>query len=81
LAVLALGLLLAAFQAGAATAPGNYIPTRPVVVTTGDTLWSIATQATLEGGDVQAMVVELQRINGLKDSRLQVGDVLEVPRQ
>jgi Tfp pilus assembly protein FimV len=80
-AIMLCGLLAGAFRMGAATAGERYIPTEAVVVTSGDTLWSIAAQAVGPGEDVQAMVVRLQRLNGLTSSRLQVGDVLEVPRE
>ncbi|MDR2374538.1 MAG: LysM peptidoglycan-binding domain-containing protein [Bifidobacteriaceae bacterium] len=75
------GLAVAAFRAGAATAEGRYIPTEAVVVKSGDTLWSIAEAVAGPGEDVQGVVVQLQRLNQLPDSRLQVGDVLEVPRE
>jgi hypothetical protein len=65
---------------GAATTPDHYIPTEPVVVRGGDTLWSIAESVVAPGQNVQEMVVRLQLINGLKDSSLRIGDVLEVPR-
>jgi LysM repeat protein len=81
LAALVAVLLVGAFRVGAATADERYVPTQPVVVTSGDTLWSIAAEATGPGEDVQAMVVRLQQLNQLRGSQLRVGDVLEVPRR
>jgi LysM repeat protein len=81
LAVLVLGLAACAFRIGAATAAETYVPTHRVVVRSGDTLWSIAGAAAAPGQDVQSVVVELQRINGLVGSQIQAGDVLEVPRE
>lgn len=78
---LALALAAGAFRAGAATADERYVPTRQVVVQSGDTLWSIASALADGGQDVQGVVTRLQRINGLRGSTLQVGDVLEVPRE
>jgi LysM repeat protein len=80
-ALIALALAVFVFKAGAATAGEVYVPTRPLVVTSGDTLWSIAEELSIPGRDVQDVVIELQRINGLTGSRIQAGDVLEVPRK
>ncbi|MDR1512505.1 MAG: LysM peptidoglycan-binding domain-containing protein [Propionibacteriaceae bacterium] len=77
---MALGLVVGAFQAGASTAEERFVPTQLVVVRSGDTLWSIAAEAAGPDQDVQAMVLQLQRINALSGPDLQVGEVLEVPR-
>ncbi|MDR2379493.1 MAG: LysM peptidoglycan-binding domain-containing protein [Bifidobacteriaceae bacterium] len=78
-ALVAFALLGGAFRMGAATAGERYVPTRPVVVTAGDSLWSIAADSAGPGQDIQALVVRLARINHLSGSHLEVGDVLEVP--
>lgn len=80
-AVLSLGLMVIGFRIGAASAEERLIPTETVVVTSGDTLWSIA-EARLGGaGDVRDLVHEIRQINGLDTSELAPGDVLEVPRR
>jgi Tfp pilus assembly protein FimV len=45
----------------------------------GDTLWSIASDATDPGGDVRSLVSEIRDLNGLSTSAITVGDVLLVP--
>lgn len=51
---------------------------RSVVVRSGDTLWSIASD--LGGdGDVRAVIDEIQRLNGLDDGHLQPGQELRLP--
>lgn len=47
----------------------------------GDTLWSMAQEATPQGGDVGETVSRIRRINHLDSSRLQVGQVVRVPRR
>jgi predicted metal-binding membrane protein len=50
-----------------------------VVVESGDTLWDIAARV-MPGRDGDVAVAELRRLNGLRDSVLQPGEVLSVPR-
>jgi nucleoid-associated protein YgaU len=51
---------------------------RSVVVRSGDTLWSIASD--LGGnGDVRAVIDEIQRLNGLDGGHLQPGQELRLP--
>src|SRR4051812_40060941 len=49
-----------------------------VVVQPGDTLWSIASSLD-SGGDVRAVVDEIQELNGLRTSALRPGQILLVP--
>jgi LysM repeat protein len=82
--IVAVGLVAAGFQLGAATVGERLVPTQSVVVTSGDTLWSIARdQLGQAGGDdkVRDLVLEIDQINGLASSELVVGQVLEVPRR
>ena len=58
-------------------------PERPAprvhyVVQPGDTLWSIATDAA-GTDDVREVVDRIQELNGLQDSVLMPGQVLELP--
>lgn len=46
----------------------------------GDTLWSMAQEATPRGGSVSETVSRIRRINHLDSSDLQVGQVVRVPR-
>jgi nucleoid-associated protein YgaU len=49
-----------------------------VVVQPGDTLWSIA--ASLDGGgDVRALIDEIQELNGLRDAGIRPGQTLLLP--
>ena len=48
------------------------------VVQPGDTLWSIA-RSVAGDADVRGVVDEIQRLNGLEDSALVPGQVLELP--
>ncbi len=49
-----------------------------VVVRPGDTLWSIASAAE-EGGDVRALIHEIQALNGLRNADLVPGQTLLLP--
>jgi nucleoid-associated protein YgaU len=49
-----------------------------VVVQSGDTLWSIATEAA-GTDDVREVVDHIQELNGLEDAVLIPGQVLELP--
>jgi LysM domain-containing protein len=55
-------------------------PPRTLVVRQGDTLWGIASR-TMDRRDGQEAVAELRRLNGLRDSVVQPGDVLILPPQ
>ena len=82
-AVLA-GLLLTAFslgRAGSSQAAPTASPATPVTSTTvhrGETLWAVA-QRIAPGADPRRVVGELQRLNHLSSSSLQVGQQLVVP--
>ena len=54
-------------------------PTGIHLVTSGDTLWSIAAQHTEPGGDVRTVVFDIKRMNHIEDSIIQAGDQLVVP--
>lgn len=48
-------------------------------VAPGESLWSIAADLTPEGGDVNAMVITIQRLNAIGGSGLQAGVQLLIP--
>jgi LysM domain-containing protein len=54
-------------------------PPPTVVVEPGDTLWDLAARV-MPGRDGDAAVAELRRLNGLRDSVLQPGQTLILPR-
>jgi len=62
----------------AAGQPAGPAPT--IVVQSGDTLWDIAARV-MPRRDNRDAVAELRRLNGLRDSELQPGDVLVLPRE
>jgi nucleoid-associated protein YgaU len=49
-----------------------------VVVQPGDTLWDIAA-ARYPGDDVRVRIEEIERLNGLHSSLIDVGEVLQLP--
>jgi Tfp pilus assembly protein FimV len=54
-------------------------PPPTVVVESGDTLWDVAARV-MPGRDGDQAVAELRRLNGLRDSVLQPGQTLILPR-
>ncbi len=50
-----------------------------VTVTSGDTLWGIASRAAGEGQDVREVVYHICEANGLKSKNVYPGQVLKVP--
>jgi len=49
------------------------------VVTSGDTLWSIAASTVDDGEDIRQVVSELKELNGLQGSRIVPGQALLIP--
>lgn len=49
------------------------------VVTSGDTLWSIAESTVDDGEDIRQVVSELKALNGLQGSRIVPGQALIIP--
>jgi LysM repeat protein len=49
-----------------------------MVVGTGDTLWTVATEVDPQG-DPRATIAELRRLNGLTGSTIEVGQELVLP--
>jgi LysM repeat protein len=49
-----------------------------IVVQTGDTLWSIASQR-YPSDDTRGKVLEIERANGLSDPLIEVGETLRLP--
>ena len=64
---------------GAVDADTGPVETAEVRVTSGQTLWGIAEGLTEPGEDVRVTVRDLMELNGLTDSALRVGQVIEVP--
>ncbi|MFT4009744.1 MAG: LysM peptidoglycan-binding domain-containing protein [Nocardioidaceae bacterium] len=57
---------------------GTPVPTRTVVVGSGDTLWGIASEIA-EPGHTRAMMQQIEDLNALSSSTLQPGQELAVP--
>jgi predicted Zn-dependent protease len=51
-----------------------------VTVLSGDTLWSIASRYTADGGSVEDTIDRISAANGLSDSAVVPGEQLKVPR-
>lgn len=64
---------------GAVDADTGPMETVEVRVTSGQTLWGIAEDFSAPGADVRVVVRDLMELNGLTDSALRVGQVIEVP--
>ena len=80
--VIAVGLALAAgsaAQRAAADTPGEAVQVTAHTVTTGETLWRVASSITEPGEDVRVAVDLLMDLNGLASSSLQVGQQLLIP--
>ena len=62
---------------------GNrHINTENIVVNNNDTLWNIAScicESSSEQLNIQNVVIQIKNINGLKDSNIFYGQVLEIP--
>lgn len=66
----------------AATMAFSYVPSaereyKTVVVSAGDSLWSIASEHT--SGDIRRKVSDIKNFNNLKSNTLSVGDHILVP--
>ena len=82
LVVLALLLVVGWALRPAGAAAGGAAPAIPVdvvTVTTGQTLWQIASSVAAPGQDVRDVVDRLIQLNGLRDSGVQAGQQLLVP--
>lgn len=68
---------------GAVVASAEQLPTEVVSVTvsSGDTLWSIASEIATPGADVRDVMAEIAALNGLHGTELQAGQQLEVPAE
>lgn len=55
------------------------IPVVPVIVSSADSLWSIARAYPIEGHSTARTVAAIRSINGKSDSALSVGEILLVP--
>lgn len=78
-AVVVVLLLANAFAADGSVATGAAGGGVEHLVVTGDTLWDIAAAYTAPGEDVRHTVSDIRRANGLEDSLIYPGQVLEVP--
>jgi Tfp pilus assembly protein FimV len=78
LVAFAIGVFATAAGSVATQHPGTAEPTKIVQVGSGDTLWDIASQLA-DNGDVRSMMTEIEQLNALDSSDLQVGQRLVVP--
>lgn len=65
-------------NAQAAGEPAEGVAAVQVTVSAGDTLWSVASDATT-GGNVRQTMAQIAELNDLDTAELQPGDVLHVP--
>lgn len=80
LVAFAVGVFVTAAGSVATQEPGTPEPTRIVQVSSGDTLWGIASDLA-DDGDVRAMMERIERLNALDSSVLQAGQRLVVPAE
>ena len=81
LALFALGLMAAGIS-GASDDEGEQVPTRTVVVGTGETLWDIAdsaAEATAADDSIREMQERIEKLNALESPMLLAGQRLHVP--
>lgn len=77
LVLLVVGMLGAGLS-GASEQSGPSVPTHPVVVAPGDTLWDLAAAAA-HGGSVLDMEQRIEDLNGLDSAMLISGQRLRIP--
>lgn len=78
-AVVVVLLLANAFAAEGSVAGDGQEGRVEHLVVTGDTLWDIAASHTPGGEDVRHTVADIRAANGLEDSVIYPGQVLQVP--
>ena len=78
LGVFMAGLTVFGATSAATDKAGEPLPTRTVVVDSGDTLWDIAATVAAPG-KTREMVYRIQELNALPDSALHVGQRIAVP--
>ena len=85
LVVLALSVLVAlaamvviAGGSVATSTEGADVPTETVLVSPGDTLWALASDAAGDG-DVRDMMTRIERLNGLEGGQVAAGEKIFVP--
>ncbi|MGB7860394.1 MAG: LysM peptidoglycan-binding domain-containing protein [Acidimicrobiia bacterium] len=64
---------------GPADAEGPPRPATEHVVSSGETLWSIASAEVAEGEDVRNLIAEIKETSGLATSTLHPGQILLIP--
>ena len=72
------GLLGIEIFADKATA-ANEIVNKQVIVHSGDSLWSIASENIEQGKSVRSYVYEIAELNNIKDSKIYAGQTILVP--
>ncbi|WP_205471601.1 LysM peptidoglycan-binding domain-containing protein [Nocardioides sp. SYSU D00038] len=77
LLVLGVGLLVAAGSVATGEA-GEPVPTRVVLVSSGDTLWDIAASLAADG-EVREVMEQIKRLNALESGSLSAGQRILVP--
>lgn len=78
---LALALVFLLLLAQRVQAGSELVPTEPYRVAAGDTLWDLAAERTVVGGDVRTTVDLIERASGLDTALLLPGQILQVPSQ
>ncbi|MEE9184469.1 MAG: LysM peptidoglycan-binding domain-containing protein [Acidimicrobiia bacterium] len=76
---LALALVFLLLLAQNVEAGNSPTPTETHRVSSGDTLWDLASERTATGEDVRATVALIQRINHLEGGLIVPGQVLDLP--
>jgi hypothetical protein len=79
-AILACVLLLSFVFLHAGAAAGQGEEWMEEVVTTGDTLWSLAAAHAPRGRDIRSYIDEIIRVNGLNGPIIYPGQTLRMPR-
>jgi Tfp pilus assembly protein FimV len=77
-AVLGAALFLGA-SSTATDRSGTEAPTEIITVSTGDTLWDIASERAATGSDIREVMVRIERLNALESAALDAGQRLRVP--
>ncbi len=77
--ILAVIAIIAAVTAIAATARPKAERYETHCVEPGETLWGIAKEYNPEAGDVNAVIHEMKKKNGMRTSDIYAGDIIEVP--
>lgn len=73
-----LAAVISIFIASAANAT-KISDTKTYIVTSGDTLWSIAKECNTESRDLRSVMDDIMKLNGMTGAKIIIGEKLTLP--